>query len=76
MKCKHGIPVGKFCGQCPRVATVGDPKPVYVYSRDAVIALNPIRKAQGLSPLTGFETYEIKNGKPTGVILGKNGKPL
>jgi hypothetical protein len=51
--CEHDIEVGKFCAKC-----AAKPKIPYVYSREQVIALNPIRKAQGLPPLTGNETYE------------------
>lgn len=73
--CKHGTPPGKFCAQCPRV-TAPSTGPVYVYDREAVIALNKIRERQGLKLLTGRETYEIKNGQRTGRVLGPDGTPL
>lgn len=54
--CAHGIQIGKYCAKCPAQT------PAYVYSRDAVIALNPIRKAQGHAPLTGREVYRMVDG--------------
>lgn len=74
--CKHGVSVGKYCAQCPKVTTPHLKQPVYVYDRQAVIDLNKIRERQGLKMLTGKETYEIKDGKRTGRVLGADGKPL
>lgn len=75
--CKHGVSAGKFCAQCPKVTTPSTTfKPVYVYDRDQVIALNKIRSKQGLSMLTGRETYEYKNGGRTGRVLGADGQAL
>ena len=65
--CAHGVLAGKFCARCPRVQA-----PVYVYDRQAVIALNPVRARQGLKPLTGRETYD----KRTGQVLDEKGNPL
>lgn len=67
--CTHGVQVGRFCAKCPKAQ-----QPYYVYSRDAVIALNPIRKAQGQVPLTGREVYEMKNGTRTGRVLNEKGE--
>jgi len=70
--CTHGIIIGRFCAKC---ATTNSTPP-YVYSREQVIALNPIRATQGHKPLTGKERYEMKDGKLTGRVLGENGQPL
>jgi len=50
--CEHGVVVGKFCAKCT------PNKVPYCYSREEVIALNPIRKAQGLPPLREGDRYD------------------
>ena len=55
-KCEHGLEVGKFCASCAAEKPKGQ-APAYCYSRDEVVALNPIRKAQGLPPLKEGDSW-------------------
>lgn len=50
--CEHGVQVGRFCAKC---AT--RPQLPYCYSREQVIALNPIRAKQGLPPLKEGDSW-------------------
>lgn len=69
--CAHGVQIGRFCAKCPQTV------PAYVYSREAVIALNPIRKAHGQKPLTGREVYELdEDNKRTGRVVDEKGEPV
>lgn len=54
-ECAHGVSAGRFCARCARRPR--PPVPAYCYSRELVIALNPIRKAQGLPPLREGDPY-------------------